>query len=66
MLKSKIFHHEDICNFDFNYFLIKCTAFVLIGKNGIKNQKFNFPVKLREIRKNVKKKNCSSRRNLQF
>ena len=50
MLKSKIVHLKKIYNFDFGYFLIKHTVFVLIVKNVIKNQKFNFPYKLCEIR----------------
>ena len=50
MLKSKIVYLKEICNFDFDYFLIKCTVFVLIVKNVIKNQKFNFPDKLCDIR----------------
>ena len=50
MLKSKIVHLKKIYNFDFDHFLIKRTVFVLIVKNVIKNQKFNFPDKLCEIR----------------
>ena len=49
MLKSKIVHLKKIYNFDFDNFLIKRTVFVLIVKNVIKNQKFNFPDKLCEI-----------------
>ena len=45
MLKSKIIHLKKIYNFDFDHFLIKRTVFVLIVKNVIKNQKFNFPDK---------------------
>ena len=51
ILKSKIVHLKEIYNFDINHFLIKCTVFVLIMKNVIKNQKFNFPDKLCDIRK---------------
>ena len=50
MLRSKIVHLKKIYNFDFDHFLIKRTVFVLIVKNGIKNQKFNFPDKLCDIR----------------
>ena len=50
MLTSKIVHLKEICNCDFDHFLIKCTVFVLIVINVIKNQKFNFPDKLCEIR----------------
>ena len=50
MLTSKIVHLKKIYNFDFDHFLIKRTVFVLIMKNVIKNQKFNFPDKLCDIR----------------
>ena len=50
MLKSKIFHLKEIYNFDFDYFLTKRTIVVVIVKNVIKNQKFNFPDKLYDIR----------------
>ena len=46
MLRSKIVHLKEIYNFGFDHFLIKRTMFVLIVKNVIKNQKFNFPDKL--------------------
>ena len=49
-LKSKIVHLKKIYNFDFDNFLIKRTVFVLTMKNVIKNQKFNFPDKLCDIR----------------
>ena len=49
MLPRKIVHLKEIYNFDFNHFLIKPTVFVLIMKNFIKNQKFNFPDKLCNI-----------------
>ena len=51
MLRSKIVHLKKIYNFDFDHFLIKRTVFVLIVKNVIKNQKFNFPDKLCDMRK---------------
>ena len=49
MLKSKIVHLKKIYNFDFDHFFIKRTVFVLIVKNFIKNQKFNFPDKLCDL-----------------
>ena len=66
MLTSKVIHHKENYNFDFDHFLIKRTVFVLILKNVIKNQKFNFPDKLCDIRKNVKKQNCSFQKDLQI
>ena len=45
MLTRKIVHLKKVYNFDFDHFLIKRTVFVLIVKNVIKNQKFNFPEK---------------------
>ena len=50
MFRNKIVHFKRIYKFYFNHFLIKCTVFVLIMKNVIKNQKFNFPGKLYDIR----------------
>ena len=50
MLRSKIIHLKKIYNFYFDHFLIKRTVFVLIVKNVIKNQKFNFTDKLCDIR----------------
>ena len=50
MLKCKIVHFKKIYNFDLDHFLIKRTVLVLIVKNVIKNQKFNFPDKLCHIR----------------
>ena len=50
MLRSKIVHLKKIYNFDFDHFLIKRTVFVLSVKNVIKNQRFNFPDKLCDIR----------------
>ena len=50
MLRSKIVHLKKIYNFDSDHFLIKHTVSVLIVKNVIKNQKFNFPDKLCDIR----------------
>ena len=50
MLQSKIVHLKKVYNFDFYHYLIKRTVFVLIVKNVIKNQKFNFPDKLCDIR----------------
>ena len=53
MLRNKIIHLKKIYNFDFDNFLIKRTLFVLIVKNVIKNQKFNFPDKLCDIRNKI-------------
>ena len=50
MLKIKIINLKEIYNFYFDHFLIKRTVFVLIVKNDIKNQKFNCPDKLCDIR----------------
>ena len=50
MLRSKIVHLKKIYNSDFDHFLIIRTVFDLIVKNVIKNQKFNFPGKLCDIR----------------
>ena len=50
MLASKILHLKEIYKFGFDHFLEKPTVFVLIVKNVIKNEKFNFPDKLCEIR----------------
>ena len=55
MLTSKIVHLKQVYKFYFDHFLEKCTVFVLIVKNFIKNKKFNFPAKQCKIRKNVKK-----------
>ena len=65
MLKSKTVHLKEIYNFDSDHFFIKRTVFVLIVRNVIKIEKFNFPNKLciRNIRTtyetNVKEQNCS-------
>ena len=50
MLSSKIVHLKEVYNFDLDYFLTKRTIFVVIVKNVIKNQKFNFSDKLYDIR----------------
>ena len=50
MLQSKIINLKETYKFCFDHFLIKRTVFVLIVKNIIKNQKFNFPDKLCDIR----------------
>ena len=50
ILRSKIVHFKEIYNFHSDYFLIKRTVFVLIVKNVIKNQNFNFPDTLCDIR----------------
>ena len=66
MLRSKIIHLKETYKFYFDHFLEKRTVFILIKKNVVKNKKLWFPAKQWKIRKNVKKKNCSSRENLQF
>ena len=58
MLTSKIVNFMKIYKFNFDQFLIKLTVFVLIVKNLIKNQKFNFPNKLCVKRKKCVEKNC--------
>ena len=50
MLETKIVYLKKIYNFYFDHFLIKRRVFVLIVKNVIKNQKFNFPDKICDIR----------------
>ena len=50
ILTSKIVHLKKIYNFYFDHFLIKRMVFVLTVKNVIKNEKFNFPNKLCNIR----------------
>ena len=51
MLRNKIVRSKKIYKFHFNRCLVKRTVFVLIVKNVIKNQKFNFPDKLCDIRR---------------
>ena len=60
ILQSKIVHLKETYKFYFNHFLIKRTIFVLIVKNVIKNQNFNFAAKQCKIQQNVKEENCSS------
>ena len=55
MLRNKIIRFKKIYKFYFDHFLTKCTVFVLIVKNVIKNQKFNFPDKLRHTKKMLRK-----------
>ena len=50
ILSSKFVYLKEIYNFGFDHFLIKRAVFVLIVINVIKNQKFNFPDKLCDIR----------------
>ena len=50
ILGTKIVHLKKIYNFDFDHFFIIRTVFVLIVKNVIKNQKFNFPDKRCDLR----------------
>ena len=51
MLRSKLVPLKNIYKFYFDHFFIKRTVFVLIVKNVIKNQKFNFSDKPCVIRK---------------
>ena len=60
MLQSKIVHLKDTYKFCFNHFMIKRTVFVLIVKNVIRNQKFNFLAKLYGMWKNFKNKSFFS------
>ena len=53
MLRNKIIRFNKVYKFYFDYFLIKCTVFVLNVKNVIKNQKFNFSDKLCDIQKKI-------------
>ena len=56
MLRNKIVRFKKIYKFDFYHFLIKRTVFVLIVKNVIKKQKFNFSEKLRHTKKMLRNK----------
>ena len=56
MLRKKFIRFKKIYKFYFDYFFIKRTVFVLIVKNVIKYQKFNFPDKLRHMKKMFRKK----------
>ena len=51
LLRIKFVHLKKIYNFDFDHFCIKRTVFVLIVKNVIQNQKWNFSDKLCDIQK---------------
>ena len=50
MLTRKIIHLKETYKFCFDHFLEKRTVFVLIVKNVIEKQKFNFRDKLCDIR----------------
>ena len=50
-----MFISKKIYSFGFDRFLIKRTVFALIVKNVIKNQKFNFPDKLCDMKKKMLK-----------
>ena len=56
MLRSKIVNLKQIYKFYFDHFLIKCTVFVIIVINTIKNQKLKFLAKFYGVRKNVTNK----------
>ena len=66
ILRNKIVRFKKIYKFYFDHFLIKCTVFVLIVKNVIKNQKFNFSDKLCDIQQNIKRQNCLFQKDLQI
>ena len=53
ILQSKIVSLKETYKFCFDHFLIKRTVFVLIVKNVIKNQNFNFAAKQCKIKQNV-------------
>ena len=50
MCLSVCLEKKEIYKFDFDHVLITRTVFILIVKNVIKNQKFNFPDKFCNIR----------------
>ena len=60
VLQSKIVPLKQIYKFYFDHFLEKRTVFVLILKNIIKNQKFNFLAKLYGVWKTITNKSCCS------
>ena len=60
MLRNKIVCFKKIYEFNFDHFLIKCTVFVIIVKNVIKNQKFYFLAKLYGVWKNFRNKSCTN------
>ena len=66
MLRNKIVRFKKINKFYLDHFLTKCTVFVLIVKNVIKNQKFNFQGKLCDVQKNVMKQNCLFQKDLRI
>ena len=66
IIQSKIVYLKETYKFYFDHFLIKRTVFVLIVKNVIKNQKFNFPAKQWKTRKNVRVKLFISKRPTNF
>ena len=58
MLRNEIVDLKKILQFCIRHFLIGSVVFLSILRNTVKNQQLNFPVKLCDIRKNVKKRNC--------
>ena len=64
--KSKIVYLKETYKFYFDNFLIKRTIFVLIVKNVIKNQNFNFAAKQCKIQQNVRVKLFISKRPTSF
>ena len=59
-------HLKKIYKFTSDNFLIEQVLFVLIVRNFIKNEKFQFAPNLCEIRRNVKKQNCLFQKDLQL
>ena len=58
MLRNKIVYLKEIYKFSINYFFIEIIFFLLLKKKRFyKKQKYNFPAKIYEIRKNVNKQN---------
>ena len=66
-LREKIVRFKKIYKFPVVYFFIGVISFLLfIKKRSSKNQKFNFPAKKYEIRKNIKEQNCLFQKDLQL
>ena len=66
MLRNKIVRFKKIYNFDFDHFFIKCTVFVLIVQNVIKNQKSIFRTNSATYETNSKEQNYSFQKDVQI